>query len=282
LAVEPESSGERSELASIAVPRGRKGKEKATDSTAAAAGPSSDAIREGRVNVMVVHDNLPGKEQDLPSSPFPISSKDIEGGNGDHRIRRTPSKVSIPGTLHLDSAQNGEHDGEGGQPEEEEFVWGPSHPCYPHLNAHVPTTSPLYNTTRVIRIRRDWMQVGDLAPTFANLYPEVLDTLMSEQEFRRVVKHINDEVVAAFDPWGWRAWLDNIFGIATGWFWDDFGLTGVKGRLKRLEIWIDQWNRDIGAQDGVHIIPLRRTAYMTVSLPYPTSLSRRTNTAITA
>ncbi len=53
--------------------------------------------------------------------------------------------------------------------------WGPQHPCYPHLNPHVPVDSHEYVTTRIIRIRRDWLLEGDLAPTFSNLYPEILD-----------------------------------------------------------------------------------------------------------
>ena len=110
------------------------------------------------------------------------------------------------------------------------------------------------------------MQVGDLAPTFANLYPEILDPLVSEEEFRRVIKHVNRELIAAFSPWSARAWCDAALGVATLWLWEDVGLTGVKSRLKKLEAWIEAWNRDVGSEESVKIIPLRRTAYMTVSL----------------
>jgi hypothetical protein len=108
------------------------------------------------------------------------------------------------------------------------------------------------------------MIAGDLAPTFANVYPEILDSVMPEDEFRRVVRHINNVVLDAYNPFGWRAWLDMILGIATFWLWDDLGLTGVKSKLKQLENWLSGWNREVGSKEGVQIIPLRRTAYLTV------------------
>jgi hypothetical protein len=267
LAVELDSSGERSELATVPLPQGRKGKGRATDYTSPAEPDPSDAIREGRVDIVVMHDNMPRRDQELVS-PFPITSKDVEGAPGDHRIRRTPSKVSIPGTLQT-ATHNQPQDQGGDFDEEDQFAWGPSHPCFPHLNPHVPLSSPLYSTTRIIRIRRDWMQMGDLAPLFASVYPEVLDEprVMSEDEFRRVIKHVNNELVAAFSPWSLRSVFDAIVGVATAWLWEDLGFTGVKSRLRRLEDWIESWNREVGARDGVRIIPLQRTAYMTVSLP---------------
>jgi hypothetical protein len=195
-------------------------------------------------------------------APFPVrGSNDLEA-RGSGQLRRTASKVTLPaGVSDRPVTQDG---GEGAyqlsQPE-----WGPEHPCYPHLNVHVPTSSPLYSSTRVIRVPRDWLIAGDLAPTFANVYPEVLEPVMSEAEFRNVVGHVNEEVTVAFDPYAVRSWVDSIMGVLTFWLWDDFGFTGVKGRLRRLEEWLERWNRDVGAKDGVQIIPLRRTAYMTVS-----------------
>ena len=120
------------------------------------------------------------------------------------------------------------------------------------------------NTTRIIRIKRDWMMKGDLAPTFANLYPEILDPLVTEDDFRILIKKINDTLTDAFDPFTFRAWLDAVMGVATFWLWDDVGLTGVKRQLAELERWIEDWNQDVGAKEAVKIIPLRRTGYLTV------------------
>lgn len=151
----------------------------------------------------------------------------------------------------------------------EELAWGPAHPCFPHTNVHVPRASPEYQNTRVIRIKRDWMVKGDLAPTYSNLYPEILDPLIPEVEFRRIIQHVNQTLVDAFDPFAVWNWVDGLLGFATGWLWEDFRPTGVKGKLRRLEQWIEDWNQSIGAHDGVRIIPLRRTGYMTLDVQIP-------------
>lgn len=159
-----------------------------------------------------------------------------------------------------------------GQADDEE--WGPQHPCYPHLNPHVPVDSPEYTNTRIIRIKRDWLLQGDLAPTFSNMYPEILDPAgLSEVEFRRVIDKLNSELVVVFNPYNARNMLDSVLGLLTGWLWDDFGLTYAKSKLARLERWIERWNKEMektcgGGEDGMippKLIPLRQTAYMTVS-----------------
>lgn len=151
--------------------------------------------------------------------------------------------------------------------------WGPQHPCYPHMNPHVPVDSMEYATTRIIRVRRDWLLHGDLAPTFSNLYPEILDPAgVSEPEFRRVIEKLNGELIAIFNPYSARNILDSVLGAATGWLWDDIGMAASKSRLNNLEKWIDKWNiemeKTIAPEEGIlspKIIPLRQTGYMTVS-----------------
>lgn len=151
----------------------------------------------------------------------------------------------------------------------EELAWGPSHPCFPHLNPHVPVNSPEYSATRVIRVRRDWMIVGDLAPAFSNIYPEILDPLMPEPEFRYVIEHINQTLVRAYNPFSAWNWFDGLMGLLTGWFWEDFRPMGIKGQLRALEQWLEDWNHTVGARDGVKIIPLRRTGYMNLDIQIP-------------
>jgi hypothetical protein len=152
--------------------------------------------------------------------------------------------------------------------------WGPEHPCFPHLNPHVPMTSPLYQSTRIIRVKRDWMVAGDLAPAFSNLYPEILEEAgLEEGEFRHLIEYVNGVLVNAFDPWSLRNWFDGLMGCLTGWLWEDLGITGIKGKLKNLESWIEDWNRrrmGKGAEmeEGrglVRVIGLRNSGYMTVS-----------------
>jgi hypothetical protein len=170
--------------------------------------------------------------------------------------------------------------GSDGPPPNPGEEWGPQHPCFPHMNPHVPLSSPLYQTTRIIRIRRDWMVEGDLAPTFSNLYPEILDPAgVSEADFRTLVEKVNSELIPAFNPWGVRNVIDALLGLVTGWIWDDLGLTAVKSRLKRVEKYLEDWNKEMesrskeGPGSAPRIVPLRRTGYMNVGLPFPSPLS---------
>lgn len=152
---------------------------------------------------------------------------------------------------------------------EDEIPWGPAHPCFPHPNPHVPLSSPLYESTRIIRIKRDWMIAGDEAPAFSNLYPEILDPSVPEDKFRALIAKLNTTLVATFTPSTARNWFDATMGLLTGWLWDDAGLTGIKRSLANLERWIEGWNRDVGAAEGVSIIPLRRTAYLCLDIQIP-------------
>lgn len=149
-----------------------------------------------------------------------------------------------------------------------ELPWGPAHPCFPHINPHVPLASPLIKTTRIIRIRRDWMIAGDLAPAFSDVYPEILDPWMSEQDFRSLIQNVNEGLLQAFNPLGWRAWVDAVLGIATAWLWEDLGFTGAKSGVRGVEAFIERWNTEKSGKDAeseVRIIPLRRTGYLSVS-----------------
>lgn len=113
------------------------------------------------------------------------------------------------------------------------------------------------------------MVKGDLAPTYSNLYPEILDPLLPEQEFRRIIATVNEELISAFNPFSFRNWIDGAIGLLTGWFWEDIGAPGIKSHLKRVEEWLEKWNREVGAKDGVRIWSLRRTAYMSLDIQIP-------------
>lgn len=217
----------------------------------------------------------PGEFHSAPAQLLDVEAQRTQ------QIKRSTSRASLPQSAQqqqqpstsgqIDPAERSPSDadapgGDDDNGDDEDYSWGPQHPCFPHPNPHVPLSSPLFQSTRIIRIKRDWMVAGDLAPTFANLFPEVLDPYVSEEAFRTIVRKVNAELVAAFSPFTARAWVDAVMGVATGWLWDDLGLSGVKARLKALEQWIEDWNRGEGAKEGVQIIPLRRTGYMTVSL----------------
>jgi hypothetical protein len=122
------------------------------------------------------------------------------------------------------------------------------------------------------------MLEGDLAPTFSGLYPEVLaDAGLGEGEFRRVVEDVNRQLVPTFNPFNWRNILDAALGLVTGWIWDDLGFTYAKSKLQKVEESLERWNREIekdaGSVGGAKFIPLRRSGYMTVSVPAHPPLS---------
>ncbi|KAH0544423.1 hypothetical protein FGG08_001450 [Glutinoglossum americanum] len=155
------------------------------------------------------------------------------------------------------------------QEELDDYGWGPSHPCFPHINTHVPLNSPEATSTRIIRIRRDWLPAGDLAPTFSNLYPEILDPYLPEEEFRLLIQRLNDELTRAFDPWSLWNWVDAVMGVLTLWVWDDVGATVAKRRLRALEEWVREWNEKEGKMEGVKVVELRRTGYMSLDIQIP-------------
>lgn len=223
-------------------------------------------------------------------------SRDIELGPNSHYLpRHSTSRASIPlsrtrsfstlggGRGRADSqgrrpsttygegneAYNEDPEANGATGQEGEIAWGPSHPCFPHMNPHVPQSSPLYEKTRIIRIRRDWMVAGDLAPAFSRVYPEILEPCLAEADFRNIVDHINTALLRAYDPWRPRAWVDAALGLLTGWIYDDLGFSGMKAEMKALEQWVAQWNETQGAKEGVTIISLRRTAFLSLDLQIP-------------
>lgn len=242
------------------------------------------------------HGNLPldpsRKGATTPTSKFNTQDRDVEAnlpqsqsmlgqkygmGKEDqpsHPPRHTRSQASLPRAYSIksevpDSRAGPEHVMDDQTSVAEELAWGPSHPCFPHLNSHVPLNSPEYIDTRIIRVKRDWMVRGDLAPAYSNLYPEILDPLLPEHQFRKIVQKVNQTLVMAFDPYSKRNWIDGVMGVLTGWFWEDLGFGGVKKRLRDLEQWLADWNRDVGNAEGVKIIPLRRTGYMSLDIQIP-------------
>ncbi|KAI9762622.1 MAG: hypothetical protein M4579_000240 [Chaenotheca gracillima] len=200
-----------------------------------------------------------GAQPTLPAHPTHVSGQhDLERG-----IKPSQSHPSLHSTITHHTYNSSPSDAG------PSYEWGPSHPCFPHLNPHVPTVSAVYAATRIIRIQRDWLIAGDLGPQFSNVYPEILDPLIPEQAFRQLIDHLNTNLLSIFDPRTAQNWTDVLLGAVTGWVWDDLGFSGAKRRLETLENWLEDWNRDVGAKEGVRIWPLRRTAYMSLDIQIP-------------
>ena len=177
-------------------------------------------------------------------------------------------RTSRPSSRHGRSSHESARSGATGS--EDEYAWGPNHPCFPHPNPHCAPGSDEAKSTRVIRVRRDWLQAGDLYPQYANLYPEILDPHVSDEEFRFLVSNINARVKTAFDPYTARAWVDSALGVVTGFVWDDLGLTGSKRSVKALEAFVEKWNAEKKAKGKeVRLVQLRRTGFMALDFVVP-------------
>ncbi|PVI07625.1 hypothetical protein DM02DRAFT_648674 [Periconia macrospinosa] len=234
----------------------------------------------GRTSIGLPRDRRSLHPPSHPQTPMAVQPGAADADTQNHASLRDPeaglsirpslTRISLPSRPNsLHSAGDAAQDGDGDGDDASEFPWGPSHPCFPHPNPHVPLDSELYENTRIIRIKRDWMIKGDLAPTFTNMYPEILDPIITEDQFRTIIQKVNTTLIDAFDPFSFRAWLDSLMGVATFWLWDDAGLTNVKRKLAELESWLETWNKQTGEQEGVKIIPLRRTGYLTLDIQIP-------------
>ena len=202
-------------------------------------------------------------DSDAPSKRPPTPAKDLEYGpsDGDRPLSEASSKHSYPPNDNDPDAT----------------PWGLRHPCYPHRNPHVPLDSPLYESTRIIRIPRDWMEVGDLAPTYSIVYPMILENWITDEDFWLLVRGVNERLISTFSPFSKRNWVDGVMGVLTGWIWEDLGLTGAKKGCKDVEAFIEEWNRlrrtEYMEKDDdtelIRVIPLRRTAYLSLDIQIP-------------
>jgi hypothetical protein len=146
--------------------------------------------------------------------------------------------------------------------------WDYRHPCYPHRNPHVPLGSPEYQSTRVIRIQRDYMYSGDLSPAFSNVFPEILEPYLTESTFREVIRTVNERLVDAHSPWAWQNWVDGLLGALAFWMVEDVVDTYVKRGCKEVEGYLEEVNQTLEKEGGARFVPLRRTGYLNVSSPW--------------
>ncbi|RPB05605.1 hypothetical protein L873DRAFT_520757 [Choiromyces venosus 120613-1] len=148
--------------------------------------------------------------------------------------------------------------------------WNASHPCFPHRNPYVPTNSPLFESTRVIRIQRDFMINGDLSPAYSNTFPDILEPYVSEERFRMVIARVNEDLDKAFNPWNMWNWLDAMIGLFTLWVLEDIIDTYIKRKLRVVEAFLQQQNEELEkAGSQAVFVPLRRTGYMNLDIQIP-------------
>lgn len=231
----------------------------------------------------------PGEDEDIP--PLPPTPRTPGFGGVAYSATKTSLNPPLPqqqpaaqqGTWagHSNRQQQQEQQvghqaaqlvggGGGGNGTGEEMAWGPSHPCFPHTNPHVPASSPEHESTRVIRVRRDFLAAGDGYPQLQNVYPEILAEWLSETGFRSLVDGINARLRDSFRPDSARAVLDAVAGVLTGFVWEDLGLTGAKSGVRDLEAWMESWNVDRERErNEIRLVPLRRTGFANLDIVIP-------------
>ncbi len=64
--------------------------------------------------------------------------------------------------------------------------------------------------------------------------------------------------------------MDTFLGVATGFLWDDAGLTGSKKGMNALEGFVEKWNLERrGEGKEVRLVQLRRTGFMSLDFVVP-------------
>lgn len=210
--------------------------------------------------------NASRTDLDIPPIPKIVDS---QGNHGPQPVvpRGNASAASI---TQLSQQHPVGEEGEDDYLEDSDFEWGPQHPCFPHPNPYCAPDSDAAMFTRVIRVKRDYLMAGDLYPQFANLYPEILDPLVTDSEFRDLISGINNILMRAFSPYTARAWIDALLGVATGYIWDDLGLTGAKSAEKELERYMSRWNSEREKEGReVKVVQARNTGFMNLDFVVP-------------
>ncbi|KAG8532216.1 uncharacterized protein KY384_003857 [Bacidia gigantensis] len=264
--------------------------------------PSNHRLRSSRSSSRRSSISKPPLHTENNANPFSSPTNVQPAANGHISTLAPPN--SLPNPTHFPGdptipIQEGNLDLQ--QPDPNTLPFNHLHPCYPHQNTHVPLTSPLTTSTRLIRIPRDWEIAGDMAPTFSEVYPEILAPWVSEQDFRTLINGVNARLIAIFAPggkngveglgggmYGWRQILDVLLGVLSGWITEDLGLTAVKGGLRDVEGFVERWNGErrmeggaglggIGGEKGdegedgevAKCVPLRRTGYLSLDIQVP-------------
>ncbi|PNS18621.1 Ras modification protein ERF4 [Sphaceloma murrayae] len=204
----------------------------------------------------------------LPSAPqYSVTSHSLlPASSTADPLTNLPDPTSSNPPTDADQGQQDDNDNDN----DDDIPWGPTHPCFPHPNPHVAPSSEAASSTRVIRVQRDWLLAGDAYPQFQNVYPEILAEWIAEEEFRAVIDEVNGRCKEAFDPEGWRAGVDALIGVLTGFVWEDVGFTGVKSVVKGLEAWFEEWNstREREGREG-RLVQLRTTGWLCLDIVVP-------------
>lgn len=94
--------------------------------------------------------------------------------------------------------------------------------------------------------------------------------MVSESDFRFLISNINTRIEESFNAFTFRAFVDFLLGVLTGFLWDDLGFTGAKVGQKGLERFVDNWNAQKASEgQEVKLVQPRRTGFMALDFIIP-------------
>lgn len=153
---------------------------------------------------------------------------------------------------------------------------GPGH----YLNPHAPLGSLRAQSTRIVRVPRDYLLYGDLAPAFSVAYPSLLHPYLPCASFHALVEEINRLLWEAYNPR--NAWnlFDTVLALLTFWLSEHLYVPHhtkvspsrvtaclISQTLYSIEQLLERKNEEWKvAGNPLQVVSLRRTAFLNVSI----------------
>lgn len=170
-------------------------------------------------------------------------------------------------------------------------------------NNYVPFDSSTYRLTRIVRIPRAYetTELSYLVPQFSTYlpgnepaslkeaedkfiaageydnnifgttsYPPLIPQHLSEEEYKMIVKEVNQYLYEAFSPFKWRVFAENFLDVVTGTLYTKFFNRFIaenrsQAKLHELETFVsEEINGKLFKDKEIRLISPRRSGYLSV------------------
>ncbi len=172
-------------------------------------------------------------------------------------------------------------------------------------NCYVIKDSIEYNTTRIVRVPRDYSSKGDLCPIFSTYLPGTepgaineyygdllvdefiprgvnhlknkfgyssispLNLYLSKDEFQEIIFQINNYCNLIFNPFQFKNLLFNSIAFLTLWIGENLFTDPSKKALKDLDLFIDKINEEKLKLKQIKLISPRRSGFLSLDFQIP-------------
>ncbi|KAJ8103849.1 Golgin subfamily A member 7/ERF4 family-domain-containing protein [Lipomyces tetrasporus] len=140
-------------------------------------------------------------------------------------------------------------------------------------NSHVPPGSPDAESTRIVRIHRDYVCARESnTPAFTPQFPGYpLSVFMTEIEFLDLIHEVNDQLDQAFYPLSPGNVIDGCIGVLTCSLCEFMYTSHHKRKVSELESFVERLNKEVYKVRGIKVISPMQTAYLSldIQVPYP-------------